>query len=87
MCPKLAEGEIASMEVLMTTVLNAEVMKVFGLDLAEVRPGLRLHADLAMNPSQGAQLRAFAAEYFDGVQLEIGPETTIGDLQAQVTGA
>lgn len=86
MCPKMAEGEIASMQALMASVINAEFMDVFGLKLSDIKPELGLFADLRMNPSQQSRLTSFVAEYFDGLRLEIGPCTTLGDIYAQVVG-
>lgn len=86
MCPKTADDEIGSMKALMASVLNAEIMNVFGLRHSDIRPDLGLVADLGMNRPQQSRLTAFVAEYFDGLRLEIGAHTTLGDVYAQVIG-
>ncbi len=84
MCPKLADGEIASMKALMAGVLNAVIMDVFGLESGEVRPELALVGDLHMDATQRSRLAEMVAEYFDGARLNVGPATTLADLYAQV---
>jgi hypothetical protein len=80
----MADDEIGSMKALMASVLNAEIMRVFGLRRADIRPELGLLADLRMSPAQQSRLAAFVAEYFDGLRLKIGAHTTLGDVYAQV---
>lgn len=84
MCPKFADSEISSMKALMATVLNAVVIEVFRMGRGDIRPELELQRDLRMTAVQQAQLTNLVAEYFDGLRLQIGAATTLGDLYAQV---
>jgi hypothetical protein len=84
MCPRFADNEIGSMKALMSTVLNAVVIEVFRMGLGDIRPELELQRDLRMTAAQRARLVDLVAEYFDGLRLEIGARTTVGDVYAQV---
>lgn len=87
MCIKAGDTELASVKALMTMTLDAMVGKVFGLEPEEIAPGLRLYGDLHMSAVQRAQLAGLVAEYFEGVQLEFTPATTLGDIAARVVDA
>ena len=84
MCIKAGYNELGSVKALMTMSLNAVVAQVFDLDLDDIRAGQRLHADMHMSAAQEAELKSMVAEYFDDLELAIGPATTLGDVFDQV---
>lgn len=80
MCIKAGNTELSSVKALMTMSLNAAIAEIFGLDLDEIVPDLRLFADLRMTPEQQSEFAALVAEYFDGVTIDFTPTTTLGDI-------
>lgn len=80
MCIKAGNTELSSVKALMTMSLNAAIAEIFGLDLDEIVPDLRLFADLRMTPEQQSEFAALVAEYFDGVAIDFTPTTTLGDI-------
>ncbi len=84
MCIKAGNTELSSVKALMTMSLNAAVAEIFGLELDEIVPDLRLFADLRMTPEQQSEFTDLVAEYFDGVRIDFTPTTTLGDIFARV---
>jgi hypothetical protein len=80
MCIKAGNSEMSSVKALMTFGLDAVVFEVFGMEPTEIRPELRVYEDLGMTDAQAIELSELVAEYFDGVQLELTPMTTIGEI-------
>jgi quinol monooxygenase YgiN len=80
MCIKAGDTELSSVKALMTMSLDAIVLEVFGMGPDEVKPELRLYADLKMTDNQKNEFSDLVAEYFDGRQLELTRTTTLGDI-------
>ena len=87
MCIKTAYTELDSVRAIMTMSLNAIVADVFGLDLDDIEPGLRLHTDLRMDTQKQLELGEIIAEYFDGLQVEFSRIELLADLFEQVIGS
>lgn len=86
MCIKAGNTELGSVRALMTMSLNAVVADVFNLEPEDLRPELRVHGDLHMNGEQAAEFGALVAEYFDGQQLDLTADVTLGEIFDQVVG-
>lgn len=80
MCIKAGNTELGSVRALMTMSLNAVVCEVFGIEPDEITPELRVYGDLKMTDEQAAEFSDMVSEYFDGVQLELTPTTTLGEI-------
>jgi hypothetical protein len=80
MCIKAGNTELSSVKALMTMSLNAVVAEVFGMEPDEIRPGLRVFDDLHMTPDQQSEFAGLVAEFFDGLQVEFTPTTTLDEI-------
>ncbi len=80
MCIKAGNTELSSVKALMTMSLNAVVAEVFGIEPDEIVPGLRVFDDLHMTPDQQSEFTGLVAEFFDGLQVEFTPTTTLDEI-------
>jgi hypothetical protein len=80
MCIKAGNSEMGAVKALMTMSLNAVVSEVFGMEPDDIAPELRVFSDLHMNADQQAEFTELVAEYFDGLELEFEPGTTLGEI-------
>jgi hypothetical protein len=80
MCIKAGQNELSSVKALMMMSLNAVVAEVFGIDLDDISPQLKVFADLHMTADQQTEFSGLVADYFDGIQVEFNPTTTLADI-------
>lgn len=84
MCIKAGKDELDTVRNLMMMSLNAVVAEALACELGDAVPEADLVKDLGMDSGGAAALRGLVAEFFDGLEIDLGRARTVADLLDQV---
>jgi uncharacterized radical SAM superfamily Fe-S cluster-containing enzyme len=64
--------------------LNSIISDVFNIDIDEIDPEMHLQDELNMDSDSQQELNESIAEYFDGLQIDLGSIGTLSELYEKV---
>ncbi len=80
MCIKIGNDELDTVKGLMTMCLNSIISDVFDIDFDDLKIEMSLTKDLSMSERQAFAITETIKEYFDGLEVDLIVNDTLGDL-------